>query len=312
MPVSTSRFAVILMALLLLLPSLQAGADPVKLEDSMGKPIVLESPPSRILSTAPSITEILFSLGLGEKVVGVTNNCNYPPEAGSLPKIGDIHLDMEKIIELKPDLVIVEESLKLEAAASIEKFGFPILTIDCRDMEHFKKSLLILGQALGAKDIAVSLVTDMEDRVAHVKERLPVDGGKVPVFVEIWDKPIITAGGGTFFDDLIGLAGGENIFGGTTSGYPRISLESLIKLDPQVIILTTSKRDEVMTRTAWKGISAVKSGRVYDINPDIIARPTLRMVEAIEIMALWLHPGIRMKDMNFGCGKTYGPAIGKK
>ena len=291
-------------------PATGENAGSYEVQDITGKAYHFESPPGRIISTAPSITEILFSLELDDRIKGVTDNCNYPPAARELPRIGDINPAIEKIVSLRPDLIVADRNLELTSLSALEKLGFKVFTIDCRNIQSFTQSLLLLGKVNRKEGQASLLVQDMQERIGKIQERIRADRHDVTVFVEIWDKPIITAGSQTLFDDLIHLAGGVNIFADSTTGYPEVSLETLILRDPQVIVLTTSKKEDVVRRSAWKGLSAVKSGRIYDIDPDIIARPTLRMVEALEILAIWLHPGIRAKSVNFAGRKHYGPPKG--
>jgi iron complex transport system substrate-binding protein len=293
--------------------SLSASQGPMEIKDFSGKTVSFAKAPERIISTAPGITECLFSLGLGDRIVAVTRNCNYPPEAQSLPRIGDLQLNIEKIIELKPDLIVTDVSLHLEQMKRLEALGFRVFAIDCSTMAKFGESLKLLGKATAREERAHLLVGDMNERAGRITRRLGPSSysARITVFIEIWDKPLMTAGCGTFFDDLISLAGGMNAFGDTHTSYPRINIESLIERDPGVIILTTSKRDDVMKRSSWKDISAIRSGRVHEINPDIIARPTVRMLEALELMALWLHPEIRSKETDVLATKSPGPLKGK-
>jgi iron complex transport system substrate-binding protein len=286
------------------------SSDSIRIKDFSGKSVIIQRSPGRIISTAPGITECLFSLGLEERIVAVTNNCNYPPEARSLPRIGDLQLNVEKIVELRPDLIITDVTLHLEQVRRLEGLGFKVLAIDCSTIAKFRLSLAMLGKATAREEKAELLLADLDERIEKITKRLCPSETRADttVFIEIWDKPLMTAGSKTFFDDLIRLAGGSNTFADTSTSYPRINIESLIRKDPQVIILTTSKREEVVSRSCWKDISAVREGRIHEINPDIIARPTLRMLEALELMALWLHPEIRSTKLDVLAMKSPGPA----
>jgi len=274
--------------------------------DMTGRKVAVPSKPRRIVSTSPGITEILFSLGLKGRIAGVTTNCNYPPEAKNLPKIGSMHPGIERIAQLSPDLIVADRSLKIDAVAKLEKMAFPVFIVDCSTLEQFKKSLAILGKATGTEKKGKKLRKTLEERIAQVEGRLgnPSPPKRIRVFVEIWDRPLMTAGSHTFFNDLIELAGGENIFADSRSDYPKVNIESLIQRAPQVIILTTSKKADVMKRTSWSRIEAVRKGQVYEINPDILSRPTLRMIDALETMARWLHPESFATGKNGVTGST--------
>lgn len=271
---------------------------PYYVTDFTGQNIRFNETPFRIISTAPNITEILFSLGAGNRVVGVTRSCNYPREAQSIPKISNNQMDIEKVIQLKPDLIIEESTLRIESLSRIKNIGLRVLTVKCDNIRNFKKSLMIISSAIKKDDTAKSLISEFDRRLNHIEESINkyASDKNVKVFLEIWNKPIITVGGGLFIDDLIRLSGGENIFKDTKNAYPKVNIESIIKKNPEVIILTTSEKKEIIQSQAWKSISAVKSGKVYKINPDILARPTLRMIEALETITLWLHPEIKEKN----------------
>lgn len=299
--------------LLLLLSATPLFSQPEKssysVKDSTGKQLSFSSPPQRIISTSPGITEMLFSLGAGPEVIAVTNNCNYPPEASKKISVGDMLLDTEKIIALTPDLIIVDANLRMEQMRKFESIGLPVFSINCSGVATLKESIRQLGKALKKEKRAVELCTEIDTRIAKIRNRVATaaSSGSVTVFVEIWDKPLMTAGKNTFFNELIEIAGGLNTFADSKTAFPTISVENLIEKNPEVIILTTSSRDGVLNNSIYKGIRAVKSSRVHAINPDIIARPTPRMVEALELLALWLHPEIRSITPNCACLKRPGP-----
>ncbi|MDQ7824308.1 MAG: cobalamin-binding protein [Candidatus Eremiobacteraeota bacterium] len=260
-------------------------------KDSSGNILAFPSVPRRIISTAPSITELLFALGAGKNVVGVTRHCNYPPEARGLPRIGDLLVNMEQAVKLSPDLVVADASMNPDSARRLKELGMPVLLLKCNTIENFRKSLEILGSATGNGKRARALMQDIDRRIRLVEKKVAARG-RVPVrvFVEIWDSPLMTAGKETFFHDLITRAGGINVAASAASPYPRVGAEFVVEQDPEVIILTTSQREEVLRRSTWQSVSAVRSGRVHHIDPDIIARPTPRMIEALELLALWITP----------------------
>lgn len=275
-------------------PSWAEDRFPLSIKDGCGNLVRLAHAPRRILSLVPSITEVIFSLGLGDRVVGVTSNCNYPVEARSKPKVGDIHLNLEAIISLKPDLIIAEATLKQEGVNRLRSMLYPILEIKSGDLADFRESFLLVGRATGTHGKASSLLQALDRRMQRVTSRVRSLGERRPrVFVEIWDRPLMTASGQTFIAELLDLAGGENIATDLSGDYPVIGTEMVIVRNPEVIVLTTSRREDIMQKAAWQKVDAVKNGRVYNINPDLLVRPTLRMAEALESLAAWFYPEIK-------------------
>lgn len=245
--------------------------------------------PEKIISLAPSITEILYSLGLEKNIIAVTSNCNYPAVAKSKSKIGDINLNYEKIVALKPDLVIGEATIFKEAQHKLKKLNVPLLMVKSSNLKEFKKSFLVIGKVAGKENLAKKLILDLETEISKIQKKtraIPLEK-KPKVFVEIWNQPIITAGPDSFIGEIIKIAGGHNIvcdLKETKSSFPTLSPEIILKANPDVIILTTSTPEEIYKIKSWRNIKAVKNKRVYKINPDIIARPTLRITEAVKFL----------------------------
>ena len=230
-------------------------------------------------------TEMLFAVGAGDKVVGVTNFCNYPEEAKDIAKIGDSIVNVEAVLALRPDVVVAEWDLQPDVINRLKQLGLTVVTVNARSASDIMDSMMMLGRVCGTVEQAKEAVGLIEDRLVAVREKVQKVGadGRPSVFIEIWNDPIMTAGGGTFMDELIQIAGGKNI-AGSQDGWPILSSETVISENPDVILLTYYNRDEVLNRTAWKGISAVKEGRVYEMDPDIISRNGPRFIDAIEEM----------------------------
>lgn len=264
---------------------------PQTINDGLGRKVIIEKKPQRIISLSPSITEILYSLGAEKRIIAVTNNCNYPPQVKEKVRIGDIHLDYEKIVELKADILIAEGTIQSDSINKLEKLGMKVLALNTSRLYNFRDSFLIAAKAVGEESKGIKLLADFDRELYDINSKVKkIPQNKKPgVFMEIWNQPLITAGSNTFINDLIDTAGGINIAGNSGNGYPRISLESLIEKNPQVIILTTSKKKDILSNPLWKNIEAVKNGKVYEINPDLVARPTLRMIEALKIMNRWFY-----------------------
>jgi len=278
---------------------------PLKLVDDANRVVVIRSEPQRIVSMAPSTTEILFALGLGDRVVGVTYYCNYPPKVNELKEKGRLAViggywtpDVEKIVAVRPDLVIGYASVPshVRVAERLESMNVTVLLLFPRHLNDVFDNIALVGKACGKLKEAQELVEQLRARVERVVERvrgLP----KVKVYFELWFDPLMSAGPGTFIDDLIGLAGGENIFHDAQSSWPVVDSEQVIIRNPDVIVLPDKYMSDynvsienVKSRPGWQVISAVKNNRIYFINDDMIFRPGPRLVDALELLAKYIHP----------------------
>lgn len=268
------------------------GEKPVTVIDDLGREVILRQTPAKIVSIAPSNTEILFALGLGDKVVGVTDSCDYPEAAKSKPKVGSVELDYEKIVEIAPDLVVAVGSLQRQAIDRLSELGICVLAVDPKTVDGVLHAITLTGKATGAEDRAATLVAELSRRIEAVTAKVSSIGASARprVFVEIWNEPLMTAGPGTFVDELISAAGGENIAHDARGEWPQFSAEAVIERDPEVVILTGFNKAEALARPAWQGISAYRSGRVHELHPDLLVRPGPRLVQGLEELAKLLHP----------------------
>jgi iron complex transport system substrate-binding protein len=260
----------------------------VTLTDSSGRKITVKSQPHRIVSLSPSITELLFYLGLSEKVVAVAGHCDYPPDALKKPKIGDVNLNIEKLLEFHPDLIVADNGLSDNLISRSDSMGATVLFLDSKDVDGIFNSIVLLGKATGENEVSHQLVNSLKEQVKDIREKFPPK--KTKVFVEIWPDPLMTVGAKSFINDIITLAGGINIAGYMEKNDIQISSEWVVEKDPQVIIVSTpGTRDRVIFRTGWQEISAIREKHVYEIDPDIFVRPTPRIIMAIRQIALWLN-----------------------
>lgn len=267
---------------------------PMSVRDDAGRVVTLAAPPERIVSAAPSTTELAFAVGLGGKVVAVDKFSNYPPEAASRTSIGSyIDPDLETILGADPDLVLVTDVHLAELVPALDKQGIPTLVLSAKNIEGVLLNLLVLGRVAGDEAKADQVVADLRTRIAAVETRV-AGSDPVSVFYEL-DPSLFTTGPGTFIDDLIRRAGGRNIAAAATEAYPQLSAEEVIAADPAVILLADEAAgvtpQAVATRSGWVKLSAVKSGRIVVIDPDIGSRPGPRVVDALELIAATLHPG---------------------
>jgi|CZCA01.1.fsa_nt_gi iron complex transport system substrate-binding protein len=262
--------------------------------DALGREVKVDLPVEAIVSIAPSNTEILFALGLGEKVVGVTEACDYPEDAKSKPKVGQVEMNIEKIANISPDLVVAVASMQLPVIETLSSLGIPVLALDPKNLSDVLDSITLVGKVTGREEAARLLVERLKSRIQDIQRKAAkaVAGeGRPRVFVEIWDDPLMTAGPGTFIDELIRLAGGENIAGDAGMEWPEFSLEVVIERDPDVIITVWREPEDVCTRPAWSRISACKTRRIQQVNPDILTRPGPRLVEGLAELLEIMHPG---------------------
>ncbi len=243
--------------------------------DDLGRSIVLQSPAQRIVSLAPSITETLFAVGAGGQVVGVTDYCDYPPEARDKQSIGGmIGPSVEMIISLEPDLIIVTpEGNAQESFRQIRDIGVPVFVTNPRSLEGIYKSIHDLGQLAGRTDEAAAVISTM--RAAEDSLKL-MTGVKVSILLIISVQPLIVAGTGTFLAEMIELGGGENVAAKSGLSYPTFSREQVVASDPAVIILTADipgKREVLSLYPEWQQVAAFRTGRVHEMDPNLASRP---------------------------------------
>jgi len=267
-------------------------------KDALGRKVTLAGAPARIIPLAPSITEILYYLGLGDRVLGVTEYSNYPPEAALKPSIGSyVNPNIEKIISLSPDLVIGTKDGNLPASVSLlEEAKIPVYVINPRNVKDVISTIRDIGSLCGVSDRAGQLADVLQKRLDLI-ETLVSKGQKPNVFLQINVSPIMTVNGTTFQNDLIRLAGGINISAGEPITYPRISIEEVIRKRPDIIIITAMGNEGEFEKAKedwmkWPSIPAVKNNRVFLVNPDLIDRPSQRMIDGLEALARLIHPEV--------------------
>ncbi len=267
-----------------------------KFKDEVGREVTFPFPPKRIVSLAPNITEILFSLGLDEEIVGVSIHCNFPEKAKTKVRVGSyISLDFEKITSLKPDLIIATGAGNTrEMVDRLEKLGFQTYAIYPKNFNDILKSIGHIGEVVNREKEARGIIEGLRKRSQRVIE-LTKGLSRPKVFIQIGDAPIVTVGKGSFADDLIRLAGGENIAGKEKEVYPRFGMEEILKRSPEVIVISSmnpkgdyQKILEEWNR--WKTIPAVKNGRIHLIDSDLLDRPSPRIIDGLEELARVLHP----------------------
>jgi len=272
------------------------GAEGVKavetreVTDDLGRKVSLPVKITRVVSLAPSLTENIFAVGAGDRLVGDTTYCNYPEEAKYVQKVGDtITPNLETIVALKPDVVFVSTASQLESFKNVlEQNHIAVYVTNPNSLDSVLSDLRTLGDLLGTLDRTSELLNEMQERLSGVSEG--VQGEKpVLVFVQISKEPLFTIGKGSFLTELVGKAGGRSVTSDVTGGYPKLSKETALALNPEVIILSDSE-DNREPNEVFRNSPAVKNGRVYRVNADLLSRPGPRLVDALEQIARDLHP----------------------
>ena len=282
------------MVILLCLWALPGHSEVFK--DALGREVSVPAPPKRLISLAPNLTEILYALGLGERVVGVTDHCNYPPEASLKPKVGSyVHLNVEQIISLSPELVIgTVDGNERYILDLLEQAHIRVFFVNPREVRQAIETISTIGLVCGVPEKASQLSAELILRVNRVVEATREEK-KPLVFLQIQIQPIMSVNRNTVHHDLIRLAGGDNMTADEPVTYPRISLEEVIRRKPDVILISSMERGGRFEKARqewlqWTSIPAVQKKRVHLIDSDLIDRPSPRVVDGLEIMAKLLHP----------------------
>ena len=261
-----------------------------EMTDDLGRKVKVPQKIERAVSLAPNLTENIFAVGAGSRLIGVTTFCNYPPEAEKIPKIGDTMTpNMETIIALKPEIVFVSTASQIESfTKTLEQQNIAVFVTDPKDLEGVYRNLYQLGEIFGTEDETRQKVEEMRRRVADVEARTAT-AADVKVFVQISREPLFTIGRDSFLTEILSRAGGASVTAGEPTAYPRFSKETAFVSQPEAIILSESE-DNPEPNEVFKDSPAVKNGRIFKINADLLSRPSPRIVDALEQIARDLHP----------------------
>lgn len=300
-------FLVITICLLLFTVStaVLAADFPIKYKDDLGREIVIEKEVETIISLAPSITEIIYALGLEDKLAAVSSACDYPKEALKKEKIGRIdEPNIEKIVSLEPDLVITESVTKIENLNQLTELGIKNIGFKPESIDDTINMIKDIAYLSSAEAVGEEITTEMKREEQRLKklvaEKLKTND-RPRVFYEIWSEPLFTAGKGTFIDSLIYAAGGYNIGREAEGSWPTYSRESLIAADPEVYIssqhssLKKLTTEELGQKKIFREVSAFKNKRLYLINQDLVNRPSARIIEAYKELITAIFPELKEK-----------------
>jgi iron complex transport system substrate-binding protein len=293
---SISMFIVFLLSGLLLLPLLGLAETinyPLTIIDDTGTMVNISQEPQRIVSAAPSNTEILFALGFGDKVVGVTDYANYPEEVEKVEKIGKMSpLNLEKIASLKPDLIIAFGGFQLKEIPRLRELGFKVIVIESLSLKETFKDIKMVAIACGVPEKGSVLVEDLSQRVNKIKSEVKkIEISKRPkVFIGCTYETIYTPGEGTLLNELIALAGGRNI-AADLPGWTKVSPEFVAQAEPEIIIIPVGAmnpeekskiKEDISRRPGWSNIPAIKNQKIFIVTEDLLYRAGPRLVDGLE------------------------------
>ena len=276
-----------------------ANLAPRTFVDDLGRKIFVANAPSRIVSLAPNVTEILFALGLGERIVGVTQFCDYPDEARHKPKVAGLHPNLEAIVAQRPDLILTLP-IRSDLVATFEQLKIPVFILEAKTVEHVLSHLHLLGRMLNHTKEADELVMAMRRRMAEVSER--TNGLPRPRLLYVLNSnPLMTVGPGSFIHQIIELAGATNIAADAQTAYPRITMEEVLRDNPEILLFPVGKEEgipdeEQQQWRRWTRLSAVKHSRFVRIPSVLLDRPGPRIVDGLELLARAIHPDAFAQD----------------
>lgn len=259
--------------------------------DFFGQQVEIKEAPQRILSLSPAATEILFALGLDEEIVGTTDYCNYPEAALSKPKVGGFtNPNMEIIVQAEPDLILLASGVQTEYIEAFKKYGLTTFALDAQTIDQVIENILLVGDITLRQDEAKIITDDMLSRINFVKEK--TQGLEKPlVFFEVWDDPLLSAGPETFIADILEISSAENFATDAKSDYPQVSLELLLERDPDIYMAIDHKNNlPAGERPGFQNLQAVKNGKYFRIEDDLVTKPGPRVILGLEEIARNIHP----------------------
>ena len=274
-----------------------ANVTPRTFVDDLGRKIFLAKAPTRVISLAPSITEMLYAIGLHDEIVGVSEFCDYPPAAKQKPKVGYTNPNIEVIVSLQPDLVLAPRAfLRADLLAKLEQLKVPTFVVDPESFEEIPSRIQTVGRIVNRSASADGVAMAMRQRIAVIRSKMEAVA-QVRVLYVLNSQPLITVGPGSYIHQVINMAGGFNIASQTTVPYPHLNMEAVLKEDPEIIIFPIGNAEgispaEQQEWLRWTSLSAVKQGRLHQISADVLNRPGPRIVEGLEALARIIHPEV--------------------
>ena len=287
---------------ILILQGMTSQAIAKVLTDQLGYRVTLPQTPQRVISLAPSITEIIFAVGQEKRLKGVSRFSDYPHAASMLPKVGSYtQPNLERIVALNPDLCIAtKDGNPKRVIDRLRSLNIPVYAVDPRNLDTVMLTILDIGTLLEATEKAKSLADNMRSRIETIKSVIKTARFQPRVFFQIGISPIVSVGNDSFINELISLAGGINVAAGDIA-YPRFSREQVLALSPDVFIISSMARDVLFEKVKadwnqWPNMPAVHNRRIHLVDSNLFDRPSPRLVEALEVLAKLIHPELFRKD----------------
>ncbi|MGH9737237.1 MAG: ABC transporter substrate-binding protein [Candidatus Acidiferrales bacterium] len=277
----------------------QAGAQTAKAEsrvaiDGYGRKVTIPAQVNRIVTLAPNLTETVYALGLGDKLVGDTNECDKPAAAKLKPHVGDyVDPDLEAIVALRPDLVLATSANRIETVNALTRLGIPVYATNPQTVLGMLESVRQIADVTGARQEGAQLAAQLRQRLDAIHARLADRPVKHVLFV-IWDDPLISIGQNTFIEDALRWAGAESVVL-SHQKWPQLSMEEVVRLQPEYIVFAAHEEgsrealDDLRARPVWRDLDAVEMGHVVDVSEEAL-RPSPELVDVIEKLAHEMHP----------------------
>jgi iron complex transport system substrate-binding protein len=279
--------------------TLACGERPKEAVESRPKQLDQARSPARIISMAPSITEVIFALGLDDRVVGVSDFCDFPSEALEKSKVGGVvNPNMEAVVALNPDLVLALPNATHENLfRSLQQLGIRVVTLPNDTLEDLFTTIRKIGEVTSNREAAQEMIEQLQSKFSEIRKKVSVQPRRKVMFI-VGVEPLFVAGKGTFIDELIEIAGGTNIAGDSFSKYPQLGVEKVVSEGPEVILYTSlnfelTPEQEIKAKALWKAhpsIPAVKNGRIHGLLADYVTLPGPRLVLGVQEMARAIHP----------------------
>ncbi len=279
------------------------GGRSVTVTDDTGKSILIQGEPQRIVSLAPSNTEILYALGLEDRIAAVTERCDYPPATAGKPKVGGFStVNVEKVVAMEPDLIFAAPANTQEIIIRLRSLGMTVVVLDPQTIDDVLRDIDLVGRAAGEEEQASALIGELQMRIKAVTEKVAGNQiGHPSVAHIIWHEPLWICGRDTFQNEVITMAGGANAFG-AANGWSIVNLEEFITTNPDCILVSSGSgmdRDEydaiynyIINEPRLQRLDAVRNDRVYVIDADVVSRGGPRIVDALEKVAGYIHPDV--------------------
>jgi iron complex transport system substrate-binding protein len=283
------RTALIALVWLVVASSAVVAADPeIQLEDSLGRKLVLSQPAMRVVSLAPHLTEVVFAAGAGDQLVGAVAYSDYPEAAQAVPRVGSYdNVSVESLVALNPDLVLAWYSGNgPELIKRVESLGLKVFVFESKTMESVAESLRVVGTLTGNETTAAAAADAFLQQLSHLRDTYSTRQ-EISMYYQIWDEPLMTLNGDHLISDVVKLCGGRNVFADSPVLVSRISVESVIRADPQVIIASgmgEARPEWLDDWRKWTSMTAVKNKQLYFVPPDVLQRHTPRIIEGATLM----------------------------